>query len=123
MQILVVEDNPTNRKIVEIALRRRGHTVVAVEDGRRGVAAFQSESFDVVLMDIQLPVMNGLEAISLMRQHERGGSRRSSRIIAITAHAMPEHRKICLHSGADDYLSKPFHIHQLLRVLKGDSEG
>ncbi len=104
--VLLAEDNPVNRLLGLRVLEKLGHTVVAVENGAEAVEAISRERFDVVLMDVQMPVMDGLEATAAIRARERevGGH---IPIIAVTAHAMKGDAERCLDAGMDGYVSKP----------------
>jgi CheY-like chemotaxis protein/HPt (histidine-containing phosphotransfer) domain-containing protein len=125
-RILLVEDNELNQQVVLGILEGVGGTATVVENGRDAVKLLTSESFDVVLMDCQMPLMDGYEATRLIRQQERfarsasdlpGSRPRRVPIVAMTASAMAGDREKCLRSGMDDYLSKPFAREQLLRVI------
>jgi signal transduction histidine kinase/DNA-binding response OmpR family regulator len=104
--VLLAEDNPVNRLLGLRVLEKLGHTVVAVENGLEALEAIAREQFDVVLLDVQMPVMDGLEATAAIRTRERetGGH---MPIIAVTAHAMKGDAERCLASGMDGYVSKP----------------
>jgi two-component system, sensor histidine kinase len=106
LQILLVEDNVVNQRVASGLLTRRGHHVTIAQDGREAVTRLEHETFDVVLMDLQMPVMSGLEATALIRLRERDTGRHV-RIVAMTAHAMERDRTQSLAGGMDDYLSKP----------------
>jgi CheY-like chemotaxis protein/HPt (histidine-containing phosphotransfer) domain-containing protein len=116
MKVLLAEDNAINRKLAIRLLEKHGHTVVATENGRAALDAIERERFDLVLMDVQMPVMDGFEAIRNIRAAEqrRGGH---LPIIALTAHAMKGDRERCLEVGADDYLTKPIRTGALLAAL------
>lgn len=116
MRILVAEDDPTIRQLMAILLTRAGIDCVTVENGRSAIEAWEQETFDVIVMDVQMPVMDGLTATRMIREMEvqRGGH---IPIIAVTAHAMAEDREQCLASGMDDYLSKPIDVEQLFSIL------
>jgi PAS domain S-box-containing protein len=124
-RILLVEDNELNQEVVQGILQGFGERATVVENGRDAVNLMASESFDVVLMDCQMPLMDGYEATRLIRQQERflrssaASNTGTSRvpIVAMTASAMAGDREKCLRSGMDDYVSKPFSRDQLLRVL------
>ena len=105
-RVLLVEDNAVNQRVAIGLLKRRGHDVVAVDNGREAVEALDTRAFDVVLMDLQMPVMSGLDATALIRERERASGGHVP-IIAMTAHAMAGDRERCLASGMDGYLSKP----------------
>jgi len=116
LRVLLVEDNLVNQRVAAAVLKRRGHRVTIASDGREGVNAVLSETFDVVLMDVQMPVMNGWEATAAIRARERESGSHLP-IIAMTAHAMQDDIDRCLASGMDSYVSKPFQIEVLMREL------
>ena len=105
-RVLVAEDTRANQKVVQAILGRRGHTVHIVENGRDAVDRLQKEDYDVVVMDAQMPTMNGLQATEAIR-HINNADRAGVPIIAMTAHARREDRERCLAAGMDDYLPKP----------------
>jgi CheY-like chemotaxis protein len=117
LRILLAEDNEINRRVAVRILEKEGHQVFAVEDGRKALDALRSWTFDVVLMDVQMPVMDGLEATRAIRQSERQSSAHIP-IIALTAHAMSGDRERCLEAGTDDYISKPINVRALLSLLE-----
>ena len=106
-----------NRKVAVRLLQKRGHTVVAVEDGRQALRALDGERFDVVLMDVQMPEMDGFEATAAVRARERvqGGH---LPIVALTAHAMKGDRERCLEAGMDAYVAKPVNAEELFATLE-----
>jgi protein-histidine pros-kinase len=108
LKILLVEDNPINRVIARKLLATDGHTIVEAGDGRAALRELEQDAFDVVLMDVQMPIMDGLEATHEVRKRERATGAKRVPIIAITAHAMHGDRERCIEAGADDYISKPF---------------
>lgn len=121
LQVLVAEDNRINARLACLLLENLGcHTTVAV-NGKEAVAAFQTRPFDVILMDCQMPVMDGHAATRKIRRLEAADSshRNRCKIIAMTASALPEERERCLASGMDDYLSKPFDAAKLADLLAG----
>ncbi len=115
-RVLLVEDNPVNQKLGQLLLKKLGMEVTLANDGREGVDAYFSQEFDLVLMDWQMPVMDGLEATKEIRARG-GGDSRQVPIIALTANAMEGDRKLCLEAGMDDYLSKPILERQLREKL------
>jgi len=117
LRILLVEDNPVNQKVASRLLEREGHTVTVAPDGRVAVALAGDAAFDVVLMDVQMPEMDGLEATAVIRAGERHGRRPRLPIVAMTAHAMAGDRERCLAAGMDAYVSKPVRRAELLAVL------
>ncbi|MBL8854899.1 MAG: PAS domain-containing protein [Planctomycetaceae bacterium] len=112
LRILLAEDNRVNQRLAVGLLERMGHRVVVVESGQAAVAACQQDSFDLVLMDVQMPGLDGLDATRAIRVHEQSGARHVP-IVAMTAHAMSGDRQRCLDAGMDDYLSKPIRIAEL----------
>ncbi len=116
LRILVAEDNPVNQKVITGLLERRGHLVTVVSNGREAVDATQKQAFDVVLMDVQMPEMDGFEATAAIRGNEQGSGRRLH-VVALTASAMVGDREKCLAAGMDDYVSKPINTAQLYDAL------
>jgi CheY-like chemotaxis protein len=116
-RILLTEDSLVNQKVAVGLLAMRGHSVVVASTGREALAALERERFDVVLMDVQMPEMDGLEATAAIRARERlnGGH---VPIVAMTAHAMKGDRERCLAGGMDDYISKPVEASELYRVVE-----
>ena len=118
LRVLLAEDNPVNQQHATCLLEKMGHTVVLADDGAKAVRAAQEEGFDLVLMDVQMPRMNGLEAAQAIRENEKGTGRHVP-IIAMTAYAMKEDRDRCLSAGMDAYVSKPVHTDALLGAIEG----
>jgi signal transduction histidine kinase/HPt (histidine-containing phosphotransfer) domain-containing protein len=116
LKILLAEDSLYNQKLAVSLLERRGHTVTVAGNGAEAVALVQSQSFDLVLMDVQMPEVDGMEATRLIREGERASGRRVP-IVAMTAQAMKGDRERCLESGMDDYLSKPVRAAQLYGMI------
>ncbi|HUF75176.1 MAG TPA: response regulator, partial [Longimicrobiales bacterium] len=106
LRVLLVEDNKVNQMLAVALLRKRRHEVTVADDGRQAVELVQGGDFDIVLMDVQMPGMDGLEATRLIRQMENDSARRLP-IVAVTAHTMDEDRQRCLDAGMDDYVRKP----------------
>jgi two-component system sensor histidine kinase/response regulator len=117
MRILLAEDNAVNRLVAVRILEKRGHTVVEALDGREAVAALERESFDLILMDVQMPELDGIEATANIRKAEAGTGRHVP-IVALTAHAMREDRERCLAAGMDEYLTKPFNAKDLFDTIE-----
>jgi CheY-like chemotaxis protein len=118
LRILLAEDNAVNQKLAALLLKREGHDVTVVGDGNEAVRAVAQDSFDVVLMDLQMPEMDGFEATAAIRAAERGTGRHL-RIVALTAHAMKDDHDKCLDAGMDDYLTKPIDPARLRNALVG----
>jgi signal transduction histidine kinase/ActR/RegA family two-component response regulator len=116
-RVLLAEDNLVNQRVAQRILEKQGHRVVIAANGKEALAAITNDIFDVVLMDVQMPGMDGLEATAAVREHERETGAHIP-IIAMTAHAMTGDRERCLFAGMDDYLSKPIHAHQLLALVR-----
>jgi signal transduction histidine kinase/HPt (histidine-containing phosphotransfer) domain-containing protein len=117
LSVLLVEDNLVNRRLAEIVLTRRGHSVTAVDNGPDAVLAARERYFDLVLMDLQLPGMDGIAATRAIRAAEEGGGRRVP-VLALTAHALPGVREHCLAAGMDGYLAKPLQPRELLAEVE-----
>ena len=116
LKILLAEDNPVNRKLVETLMGKRGHNVVSVEDGSQAVQRLGQERFDLVLMDVQMPGMDGLEATRQIRALESALGQRVP-IVAMTANAMKGDEATCLAAGMDGYVAKPFEADKLFALL------
>ena len=117
-RILLAEDNPINQRVAIYLLQRRGYSVTIVDNGLDAVNAVRKHNFDAVLMDVQMPGLDGLEATTAIRRIE-AGTNRHTRIIAMTAHAMKGDRERCLEAGMDGYISKPVQSAQLYETLEG----
>lgn len=108
-KVLLVEDNPINQKVAGIYLKRLGFDMEIAENGKIGVEKFSHNDYDIILMDINMPVMDGFQATFLIREIERNekpGTR--TRIVAVTANALKGDRERCLQVGMDHYISKPY---------------
>ena len=116
-RILLAEDNHVNQILAVRLLERRGHRVVVAQNGREAVDLMQSDQFDLVLMDVQMPEMDGFEATAAIRRREEELGRRT-RILAMTARAMKGDEEKCLAAGMDGYISKPIHAEELYRLLE-----
>ena len=117
LSVLVAEDYKVNQLIVQRILEKRGHCVTLVEDGQAAVDAVARETFDIVLMDIQMPVLGGVEATQEIRRREAGSLRRVP-IIALTANVSDCDRELCLASGVSGYITKPFQPRSLLATIE-----
>ncbi len=123
LSILVVEDNPVNQTVASRILEKAGHCVTIANNGAEALEAFDSTRFDLILMDVQMPVMGGIEATQAIRAREARrswviqGSWRPTVIVAMTAHAMAGDRERCLEAGMDDYVSKPINVNALFAAI------
>ena len=115
LRILLAEDNPINQKLAIRVIERAGHSVVAVDNGREAVNTYARERFDLVLMDISMPEMDGLEATAVFRSLYRGAA--YVPIIAMTAHALIGDSEMCISGGMDGYVSKPIRPEELFAVI------
>lgn len=116
IRILLAEDNPVNQLVAQAILERRGHSVHVVANGLLAVEAVKTGDFELVLMDVRMPEMDGLEATRAIRALTEHGT---LPIVALTAHALAEERQRCFDAGMDDFLSKPFIPDQLFAVVEG----
>jgi CheY-like chemotaxis protein/HPt (histidine-containing phosphotransfer) domain-containing protein len=116
--VLVVDDHPVNLEFASEALRRLGHTVATAANGTEALRLLQARAFDVALIDIQMPEMDGFEVVRRLRAVERG---RRTRVIALTAYTSPEDRERCLAAGMDGVLTKPLTQNRLAAILRGHS--
>jgi two-component system, sensor histidine kinase and response regulator len=116
LRVLLAEDNPVNQRLAMKILERLGHKVQVVNNGREALGRSQAEEFDLILMDVQMPEMDGLEATTAIRAAESGTGKHVP-IVAMTAHAMKGDREKCLSAGMDGYLSKPIRIDELKRAM------
>jgi CheY-like chemotaxis protein len=125
LRVLLVEDNRVNQTIVTRLLERCGHAVEVAGDGQAGLAALERGRFDLVLMDVQMPHMDGFEATAAIRARESARGDHTI-IVAMTAHAMKGDRERCLAAGMDGYIAKPVDRQELLatiaRLLPADAQ-
>ncbi len=117
LSVLLVEDSLANRKIIALMLRKRGHRVTVAESGREALKRFISGRFNVVLMDIEMPVMNGYQTAAAIRRKELPSDARTP-IIALTAHVPENNRRRWTEAGMDAYLTKPIDVNQLISVVE-----
>lgn len=123
LRILLAEDEDVNRFVTSKLIEKQGHTVVGVENGEEAISKLANVDFDLVIMDIQMPVMDGLEAIKVIRSGKAGTQNKDIPIFAMTAYAMVGDREIFLKAGVDDYLSKPVDIEKLNAALASVIDG
>jgi len=119
LRVLLAEDNPVNQQVAVAMLVKRGHEVHVSSNGREAVEAVKRRDYDVVLMDIQMPEMDGFEATHAIRALPKG---KDLPIIGLTAHALSGERERCLSHGMTDYLAKPFKAHELFALVEGTAE-
>jgi two-component system sensor histidine kinase/response regulator len=117
LRVLLAEDNLVNQRLVVRLLEKRGHRVVVAANGLEVLRALEKESFDLVLMDLQMPEMDGFEATTGIREKEKGTGAHQA-IVALTAHAMKGDREKCLAAGMDGYLTKPIRPQELDQLLE-----
>jgi two-component system sensor histidine kinase/response regulator len=117
LRILLAEDNRVNQTLAARLLEKRGHAVTIVEDGKAALAALEADSFDLVLMDVQMPEMDGFEATAAIRERERSAGGHIP-IIAMTAHALVGDQERCLAAGMDGYISKPIRTSELFATIE-----
>ena len=117
LRLLLVDDNAVNRRLGAALLERRGHSVAVAENGELALAALAREAFDLVLMDVHMPVMGGFEATAAIRAQERA-TRVHLPVVAMTARAMAGDREQCLEAGMDDYVAKPIQAAELFAVVE-----
>ena len=122
LRILLAEDNPVNQRVAASMLGKEGHEVAVAANGLDALAAWLNKPFDLILMDMQMPEMDGFQATSAIRRAE-GTSKRHIPIIALTAHAISGYREQCLAAGMDDYISKPFRKNELLDLIATHTKG
>ncbi len=116
LDILLVEDTLANQKLATLLLRKRGHTVTVADNGKIALDILRKENFDLILMDVQMPEMDGLEATRNIRDHEKQSGDHIP-IVAMTAHAMQGDREKCIEGGMDGYVAKPIRIKELIQTI------
>ncbi len=118
LNILLVEDNLLNQRIVTFSLKRFNHDVIIANNGVEAIEMFREKKFDVILMDIMMPVMDGLEATVKIREIENtSNTEKRTPIIALTANTMDNDRDKCLSYGMDEFMAKPFDIEKLNSIF------
>ncbi|MGE3063364.1 MAG: response regulator, partial [bacterium] len=135
LKILLAEDNLVNQKVAKFVIEKMGHSITIASNGNEVLQKMSAEAFDVVLMDVQMPQMDGLTATKIIREWEEDVKNKRQNayilkikkqrmpIIALTAHAMKEDRDLCIANGMDDYVAKPLQISELKRVFDGVEKG
>jgi len=116
LRILIAEDNPVNERVARKLLEKQGHTVLVAHNGREALAVAQSEKLDVILMDVQMPEMDGFAATAAIRELETRTGQHVP-IVGVTAHATARDRRLCLAAGMDTYLSKPIRPDMLFAAI------
>ena len=116
-RVLIVDDHPTNRKVVELILGAAAVELTSVENGAEAVEAYRADVYDLVLMDMQMPVMDGLTTTRAIRDFECENDRPLTPIVMLTANALPEHVAAARAAGADKHLAKPFEAAELLALV------
>ncbi len=119
LKILLVEDNPVNQKVAVILLKKRGHIVTTANNGLEAIDKLGHEDFDIVLMDVQMPEMDGFETTKLIRDPSSPVRNHNIKIIAMTAHAMKGYREKCIEGGMNDYISKPLSKEEMFGKIEG----
>lgn len=118
LRVLLVEDTPANRKVVQRVLHKRGHHVEIAVNGRDAINTYRQEEYDLVLMDVQMPIVDGLQATEAIRALEKSTGRKPTPLIAMTAHSMQGDRENCLRAGMNGYLSKPLDLSALIDTVE-----
>ena len=117
LNILLAEDNIINQKVAVHILEKQGHNVMVTPDGKKTIEAWNKHNFDLILMDIQMPCLDGLEATVMIREKEKENGTYIP-IVAMTAHAMKGDRERCIDGGMDDYVSKPLKPEELIKAIE-----
>jgi len=115
--LLIVEDNEVIRQFIGVLARKKGWQVTVSENGKEAVDSFQQKKFDGILMDVQMPVMDGFTAIEIIRRIEKESGSRRTPVIAMTAYALKGDKEKCLEAGMDDYLTKPLDVNEFYEVV------
>lgn len=116
LSILIVDDDELNQRMMRLILKREGHLVESVSNGLEALNAIKTQSYDIVLMDLQMPVMDGVEASRSIREWENGDGH--TFIVALTASYLPERGRELFEAGIDNYMSKPFDVEHLRNILQ-----
>ena len=118
LRVLVAEDNPTNLKVANLILRPFVSIFDSAVDGLIALEKFKRNKYDIIFMDVQMPLMDGYEATKCIRDYEAENNQEPVKIVAMTANAMQDDIELCLNSGMDNYLSKPFKRDDMVRIIK-----
>lgn len=118
MKILVVEDNEINQKVVRAIFQRNNISFEMANDGDEALKKLKEQTFDLILMDCQMPVLDGYQTTKIIREEEQRVNKKRCPIVAITANAMFGDKDRCLSAGMDDFLSKPFQSRQILEMIE-----
>ena len=118
LNILLAEDNPINQKVAQININKIGHNLTIANDGKEAVHMYIKGNYDVILMDIQMPILDGYGATKKIREFEASKNKKPVVIIALTANALKGEKEKCFNNGMNDYLSKPFKYEELYEILK-----
>ena len=116
LNVLLAEDNPVTQDLLIYLLESNGHNVTPVTDGKMAVEVWEKGEFDIILMDVQMPEMDGIEAANIIREKERNRGDRTP-IISVTAYALDECKRSCSSVGMDDFISKPINVRELSAKL------
>ncbi len=115
--ILLAEDNLANQGLLKLFLQRSGHTVITANNGKEVLDLFGKTRYDVILMDVEMPVINGMETAKIIRAKEKASLAKPVPIIALTAHAMKGDKERFIATGMNDYVSKPIDLDRLVRLI------
>ncbi len=116
VKILLAEDNEANQFLIKAITKSNNWNITVVDDGEKAIEQYKNQSFDLILMDVQMPIMNGYEATKIIRDLEQEKGIHTP-IIALTAYAMKSDKDQCIEAGMDDYISKPFKRQQFLDMI------
>tara|TARA_R110000868_G_scaffold190862_1_gene434925 strand:+ start:223192 stop:225465 length:2274 start_codon:yes stop_codon:yes gene_type:complete len=119
LEILIAEDDIVNQMLMEKILKKMGHDTVIVENGAIAFDTFKQHKFDLVLMDMQMPILDGVDTTKKIRHYELENNLKKTKIIALTANALKEHQKLCAEAGMDDYFTKPITLEKIKEMIHG----
>ncbi len=117
LNILLVEDNLLNQKFAVATLKKEGHSIKIAENGKIAVDLFKQNNYDLILMDIQMPVMDGIDATISIREYEKKYNKKFVKIVAITAYVVENDRNLCIDSGMNEYIAKPYKPKELVSII------